>query len=86
MQLINKQEMMAKNWNSFDHYPRINTDIVLHIRGYLVRENKYIHDFYEVYKFDARFFDCTKYIPKNIKERIVWEYSWLPISELELHD
>lgn len=72
--------MIAKDWTTFEHYPKQGAYIVLHVRGYRIRENKYCHDFIAISNFDARFFDKRDYIP-NIKF-VVWDFSWLPITTL----
>lgn len=72
--------MITKEWNTFERYPQQGANIVLHIRGYRIRENKYCHNFLEVNDFDARSFDkrdFTSYI-----KSVVWDYSWLPTTAL----
>lgn len=81
MQLISKQDMITKEWLSFDRYPQQGSDIILHIRGYYIRENKYCHDFVRLFRFHAMYFDKRDYTPK-IKS-VVWDYSWLPVKALE---
>lgn len=80
MQLISKKDMIAREWITFDHYPQQGTCIMLHIRGYRVRENKYCHDFIDIPNFDAFHFDKRDYTP-DIKST-TWDYSWLPVTSL----
>lgn len=80
MPLIPKQEMMTRKWRTFEHYPKQQEDIVLHIRGYHIRSNKYVHDFIRILKFDGRHFSPKSYTHK--RQSVVWNFSWLPTSEL----
>lgn len=80
MQLIPKRDMIAKEWITFEHYPKQGANIVLHIRGYRIRENKYCHDFISLSNFDALHFDKRDYTP-SIKF-VTWDYSWLPTTSL----
>lgn len=80
MQLISKRDMITKEWKTFTHYPKQGSNIVLHIRGYRIRENKYCHDFVNLTNFNACYFDKRDFTP-NIKY-VVWDYSWLPITSL----
>lgn len=80
MELISKQDMIKREWNTFEHYPKQGMDIVLHIKGYHIRNNKYSHDFIRILKFDGTSFTSIKYIPKT--QSIIWRYSWLPVSKL----
>lgn len=80
MRLISKKEMIERKWITFERYPKKNADIVLHIRGYRIRENKYCHDFIALSNFDASYFDKRDFTP-NIKF-VTWDYSWLPMTSL----
>lgn len=80
MQLISRQKMLFCDWRSFEHYPKQNADIVLHIKGYHIRNNKNSHDFIRIPKFDGMTFNPKRYTP-NMKS-VVWTYSWLPVSRL----
>lgn len=80
MRLIPKKDMIAKEWTTFEHYPKQGAYIVLHIRGYRIRENKYCHDFISLANFDARYFDKRDYTP--CIKFVTWDYSWLPITSL----
>ncbi len=81
MQLIPKADMIGKEWLTFERYPLQNTDIVFHVRGYHIRENKFSHDFIRIKQFDAKTFDKTAYRP-NWKS-VVWKYTWLPTKALK---
>lgn len=78
--LIPKQEMINCKWRTFEHYPRQGADIVLHIKGYHIRENKYCHDFIRIPNFNGIAFNPNEYVPK--RQSVVWKFSWLPISSL----
>lgn len=78
--LIPKQEMVNRKWRTFEHYPRQEADIILHIKGYRIRENKYCHDFIRILDFNGVTFNPTKYAPKI--QSVVWSFSWLPTSQL----
>lgn len=82
MQLISKAEMITRKWRTFEHYPKQNEEIVLHIKGYRIRENKYVHDFIRIPNFDGRQFAPKDYVPKRLS--VIWKFSWLPASELTL--
>lgn len=81
MQLMQKEDMLLQEWNTFEHYPKQGSSIVLHIRGYKIRASKYCHDFIAIPRFNARSFDKTSYIP-DIDSLIKWEYTWLPQKSL----
>ncbi len=74
MQLIPKEEMIHRDWRTFEHYPKPGSDIILHIKGYRIRENKYVHDFIRIRPFDASTFDPKEYVPQN--RSTIWKYSW----------
>lgn len=78
--LVSKQEMVNRKWNTFEHYPEQGADIVLHVKGYRIRENKYCHDFIRIPVFNGITFNTTKYAPKL--QSVVWKFSWLPVSQL----
>lgn len=79
--LMSKKLMVRVNkWNTFETYPAQGDDIILHIRGYQIRENKYNHDFIHIQGFDASSFDKRDYTP-NISS-VAWSYSWLPTESL----
>lgn len=81
MELISKREMLKLNtWRTFERYPLQGSSIVLHVQGYRIRENKNIHDFISIYKFNPKTFNPRKYIPKQ--EGTVWTYSWQPMKNL----
>ena len=84
--LIPKQEMASLKWRTFKRYPGQGSDIVLHIKGYRIRENRYCHDFIRVPRFDGTTFHPAGYTPKI--GNMVWDFSWLPASSLSLaqHD
>lgn len=80
MELITKQEMMGREWRTFERYPNQDADVVLHIKGYVVRKNKNIHDFIRIPKFNAWTFNPRVYASDN--EGVTWSFSWLPTSLL----
>lgn len=82
MELIPKQEMISRQWRTFEHYPSQDDDIVLHIKGYRIRENKYVHDFIRIPRFNGKQFSPSDYVPKRLS--IIWRFSWLPSSELTI--
>jgi hypothetical protein len=83
MQLIPKKEMLKlDNWRTFEHYPKQGSTIMLHIKGYGIRENKLYHAFADIKNFDAKCFDQRYYTPTN--SNVVWSYSWLPITSVLL--
>lgn len=80
MDLIYKEDMTHKKWRTFEHYPKQGEDIVLHVKGYRIRENKYCHDFVRIRNFDGATFQPSVYA-QQIKS-VVWKFSWLPVSQL----
>lgn len=81
MELISKREMINQQWNTFERYPKCRSDIVLHVRGYQVRSNKYYHDFVRITSFNSQTFNPRKCTPK--RQGVVWSYTWLPTSQLQ---
>lgn len=81
MPLIQKVDMIDKDWRTFEHYPQHRSDIVLHISGYRVRKGKRCHDFIRIKRFNAKTFDKRDYTPTI--ESVKWDYSWLPSKFLE---
>lgn len=80
MELIPKQNMINLNWRTFERYPEQGSDIVLHTKGYRIRENKYCHGFIRIGNFDSITFDARSFVQQN--KNIMWTYSWLPTSQL----
>lgn len=80
MELIPKIEMIGRAWGTFEQYPRQGEDIVLHINGYKIRENKYCHDFFRIEHFNAKTFDARDFTPRI--DGVTWNYSWLPTKKL----
>lgn len=80
MELIPKRKMISQQWNTFENYPKYRSDIVLHIKGYQIRSNRYYHDFIRIPNFNGKTFNPRKFTPKM--QSVVWEYSWLPTSQL----
>ncbi len=79
--LMSKELMIRVNkWKNFETYPHQHENIILHIKGYRIRENKYCHDFIQIKNFDAIAFDKRDYTP--VIESIVWNYEWLPTKTL----
>lgn len=80
MELIPKNEMVGHAWGTFERYPRQGEDVVLHVKGYKVRENKFYHDFHRIPRFNVKTFDARDYTPQM--ESVTWSYSWLPAKKL----
>ena len=81
MKLIPKSQMIHKDWKDFACYPKQGSNIVLHVKGYQIRQNKNIHDFVSITNFNAASFDVRDFTPKI--EGVTWNYSWLPIETLK---
>lgn len=79
MKLISQSVMMKLKWRTFEEYPEQGVTIVLHVKGYMVRENKNVHQFHTI-KFDALKFDKREFTPEL--SGTVWEYTWLPVEGL----
>lgn len=84
MDLISKEDMINERWRTFEHYPKQGEDIVLHVKGYRVRENKYCHSFIRIHHFDGKSFQPNSYVQKI--QSVVWKFSWLPASQLKRRD
>ena len=82
MELISKREMMHREWRTFERYPEQGADVVLHVKGYRIRENKYVHDFIRLLKFNGKTFNPKAFTP--IDKNTVWTYLWLPTSKVTL--
>lgn len=78
--LISKKEMLGKDWNDFDKYPKNGDNIMLHIIAHHIGENKNSHDFIPVVGFNAASFCMRDYIPKMAG--VSWICTWLPMEEL----
>ena len=81
MELIATRQMISQDWNTFERYPEQGSDIMLHVKGYKVRENKYYHDFVRITSFDGKKFHPARYI-KNM-QGVAWSYTWLPVFKLK---
>lgn len=84
MDMMCKESMIHKKWKTFEHYPKQGEDIVLHVKGYRVRENKYCHDFIRIHQFDAKTFQPYSYVQEI--QSVVWKFLWLPVSQAIGHD
>ena len=78
--LISKKEMLGKDWNDFDKYPKNGDSIMLHIIAHHIGENRNSHGFIPVVGFNAASFCLRDYIPKMTG--VSWECTWLPMKEL----
>ena len=84
MRLMSKNDMLHQQWKTFEHYPKQGSTVILHIRGYRVRENIYCHDFITISKFNALSFDKRDFTP-NLGSFIKWDFSWLPQKTLMIN-
>lgn len=78
MELKDRERLLRHTWNSFEKYPKYNENIMLHVIGNVVGENRVLHDFVPM-RFNAKKFDPADHIKQ--RKGVQWKFSWLPLKQ-----